>query len=254
MTTFKHSGNAGDIIYMIPTIAEHKDPELYLNLNRPADYAAGLNHPLKNVMLNEATARMLFPLCEAWGIKCELYAGQEVDYDLDKFREHGINLSGYDIRRWIMCEYPELKPPSVTRNYPHIPNTQEPYVTVNLSERYRNSIAGGNDKWRMLNELSIPVKFIGVESEYLKFHDLCPNAVHEQVADFEHMARVIRGGMFHFGNQSSPFALAEIYDHPRALEISPYCPNVVSQGERWEVIYTNDNMRWIIDTYLSAYK
>lgn len=252
MTTFKHSGNAGDIIYMIPTIAEHKFPELYLNLNRPADYAAGLNHPLKNVMLNEATAKMLFPLCEAWNITPYFYTGQDIDYDLDKFREHGINLSGYDIRRWIMAEYPELRPPVPYGHYS--PDMNNPYVTVNLSERYRNSIAGGNDKWAMLNELSIPVKFIGVEAEYLKFHDLCPNAVHEQVADFKEMAGVIRGGLFHFGNQSSPFAVAEIYDHPRALEISPYCPNVVSEGSHWQVIYTNDNMRWIIDTELSAYK
>ena len=252
MTTFKHSGNAGDIIYMIPTIAQYKFPELYLNLNRPADYAAGLNHPLKNVMLNEATARMLFPLCEAWGIKCHLWDGEPVQYDLDKFREHGINLSGYDIRRWIMAEYPELRPPVPIGHY--APDMDKPYVTVNLSDRYRNSVGGGNDKWAMLNDLSIPVKFIGVESEFIKFQQLCPNAVHEQVADFEQMARVIRGGLFHFGNQSSPYAVAEIYDHFRALEISPYCPNVVSEGSHWQVIYTNDNMRWIIDTYLSEFK
>jgi hypothetical protein len=252
MTTFKHSGNAGDIIYIIPTIAQFKDPVLYLNLDRPADYAAGLNHPLKNVMLNEATARMLFPLCEAWNIECYLWNDDPIQYDLDKFREHGINLSGYDIRRWIMAEYPELRPPVPYGRYS--PEMNNPYVTVNLSERYRNSIGGGNDKWAMLNELSIPVKFIGVESEFIKFQQLCPNAVHEQVADFKQMADVICGGLFHFGNQSSPFAVAEIYDHFRALEISPYCPNVVSEGSHWQVIYTNDNMRWIIDTYLSGYK
>lgn len=252
MTTFKHSGNAGDIIYMIPTIAQFDEPVLYLNLDRPADYAAGLNHPLKNVMLNESTARMLFPLCEAWNIECYLWNDDLIQYDLDKFREHGINLSGYDIRRWIMAEYPELRPPVPYGRYS--PDMNNPYVTVNLSERYRNSIGGGNDKWAMLNDLSIPVKFIGVESEFIKFQQLCPNAVHEQVADFKQMADVICGGLFHFGNQSSPFAVAEIYDHPRALEISPYCPNVVSEGSHWQVIYTNDNMRWIIDTYLSAFK
>ena len=252
MTTFKHSGNAGDIIYMIPTIAQFSDPVLYLSLNRPADYAAGLNHPLKNVMLNEATARMIMPLCEEWKIECYLWDGEPVQYDLDKFREHGINLSGYDIRRWIMAEYPKLRPPVPDSRY--APDMNNPYVTVNLSERYRNSIGGGNDKWAMLNELSIPVKFIGVESEFIKFQQLCPAAVHQQVEDFKKMADVICGGVFHFGNQSSPYAVAEIYDHFRALEISPYCPNVVSEGSHWQVIYTNENMRWIIDTYLSAFK
>ena len=257
MTTWKHSGNAGDIIYMLPTIAKYSQgkPTLYLNIDRPAQYAAGIEHPLRNVMLNEATAQMLVPLCEAWGIEAVIGNAENFDYDLDKFREQGINLSAYDIRRWILAEYPELIPPVDWNKRVYIPGDMErpgaaQYITVNLSTRYRNSVAGNDDKWRLLNDQPFEVHFLGLESEYIKFCQLVPNAIHRPVKDFLEMASVMWHGEFHFGNQSSPFALAEIYDIPRALELSPYCPNVVSQGDNWSAIYNTANMEWIINKYL----
>lgn len=256
MTTWKHSGNAGDIIYMLPTIARYSQDgaKLYLNIDRPAQYAAGLTHPLQNVMLNEATAKMLIPLCEAWGIEAEIGNPESVDYELDKFREHSLNLSGYDIRRWILAEYPELIPPLqgwVRADNLAVMYSEEPeYITVNLSTRYRNSVAGNDDKWRLLQDVKQEVWFIGLESEYHKFAALVPKAIHKPVADFLEMAQIMWGGEFHFGNQSSPFALAEIYDMFRALELSPYCPNVVSQGKHWNVIYNTSNMAYIIDRFL----
>ena len=255
MTTWKHSGNAGDIIYMLPTIARYSQggATLYLNIERPAQYAAGIEHPLKNVMLDKATAEMLIPLCNAWGIEAVIGNPESVDYDLDKFREHSLNLSGYDIRRWIMAEYPELIPPEKQWLYVNSLRSldfEQPYITVNLSTRYRNSVAGNDDKWRLLQDVKQEVWFIGLESEYHKFAALVPKAIHKPVADFMEMAEIMWHGEFHFGNQSSPFALAEIYDMRRALELSPYCPNVVSQGKHWNVIYNTENMAYIIDRFL----
>jgi hypothetical protein len=248
---FKHSGNAGDIIYMLPTIAAIPGAHvLYLNPNRPAQYAAGLHHPGGSVMLNEATCEMLIPLVEHLGIACKVWEGEEFDYDLDLFREARINLAAYDIRRWIMAVYPELRPG------PALKFTRwavEPdYITVNLSERYRNNAAGGMDKWKLLNDQPYRVVFIGVESEYEAFKVHVPTAVKADTADFLTMAKVITAGRMHFGNQSSPFAIAEIFDHPRALELSPYCPNVVSTGENWKVIYNSDNMVHHIEKLTNA--
>jgi hypothetical protein len=241
---FKHSGNAGDIIYILPTIAAIPGAHtLYLNPNRPAQYAAGLHHPGGSVMLNEATCAMLIPLVEHLGIACKVWEGEEVDYDLDLFREARINLAAYDIRRWIMAVYPELRPgPAFTIDEPI-----NGYVTVNLSERYRNNAAGAADKWKLLNDLPMEKVFIGVESEYESFKALVPDAIKADTSNFLTMARLICGGRMHFGNQSSPFAIAEIFDHSRALELSPYCPNVVSTGENWGVIYNSDNMVYHIE-------
>jgi hypothetical protein len=140
--------------------------------------------------------------------------------------------------RWILSVYPELLPGPAFR----INRLNNGYITVNLSERYRNNAAGGADKWKLLNDLPMEKVFIGVESEYESFKALVPDAIKADTPDFLTMARLICGGRMHFGNQSSPFALAEIFDHPRALELSPYCPNVVSTGENWGVIYNSDNM------------
>jgi hypothetical protein len=243
MKTYLHSGNAGDVIYMLPTIRANGGGTLYLNPDRPAQYAAGLTHPGGGVMLNEAMCEMLKPLVEYCGIKCELWQGQVVDYNLDLFREQRINLSAYDIRRWILSVYPELLPgPSFRMN-----RMNANYITVNLSERYRNNAAGGDAKWAMLQEQPYDVFFIGVQQEFEKFAKLCPKAQHVETPDLLQMAQVMAKGVMHFGNQSSPFAVAEIFDLPRVLELSPYCPNVVSTGENWGVIYNNDNMKWHLD-------
>jgi hypothetical protein len=99
----------------------------------------------------------------------------------------------------------------------------------------------------MLQEQPYDVFFIGVKQEFEKFAKVCPRANHVNTDDFLIMAKVMAGGMMHFGNQSSPFAVAEIFDLPRVLELSPYCPNVVSTGENWGVIYNNANMKWHVD-------
>jgi len=243
MKTYLHSGNAGDVIYMLPTIRANGGGTLYLNPDRPAQYAAGLTHPGGGVMLNENMCEMLRPLVEYCGIRCELWNGQEVDYNLDLFREERINLAAYDIRRWILSVYPNLLPgPAFCIN-----RLNEPYITVNLSERYRNNAAGGDQKWAMLQEQPYDVYFIGVRQEYEKFSKLCPKATHLVFTDFLKMAQVMANGLMHFGNQSSPFAVAEIFDLPRVLELSPYCPNVVSTGENWGVIYNADNMVYHIE-------
>jgi hypothetical protein len=243
MKTYLHSGNAGDVIYMLPTIRANGGGTLYLNPDRPAQYAAGLTHPGGGVMLNENMCNMLLPLVEYCGIRCELWHGEKVDYNLDLFREERINLSAYDIRRWILSVYPELLPGPAFR----MERLNNRYITVNLSERYRNNAAGGDAKWAMLQDQPYDVFFIGVQQEFEKFVKLCPRAKPIYIADFLHMANFIAGGMMHFGNQSSPFAVAEIFDLPRVLELSPYCPNVVSTGENWGVVYNNENMKWHVD-------
>jgi hypothetical protein len=255
MTTFKHSGNAGDIIYMLPTIQRHRGATLYLNPNRPAQYAAGLTHPGGAVMLNEKMCDMLRPLVESMGIICDIWQGQEVDYDLDLFREERINLAAYDIRRWIMAVYPELSPTAEAYIYNKTehPIPQGRYITLNLSSRYRNNAAGNDTMYEELNAWKYPIYFLGVEEEFEKAKEYLPELIHYPVTDYLHMLHVIMKGVRHFGNQSSPFALAEIFDLKRVLELSPYCPNVVSTGDNWGIVYNRGNMKWHVNKLLEAY-
>ena len=61
---FKHSGNAGDIIYSLPaliTLSKGRKANLYLRTNQPGNY--GKNpHPLGGLMLNDKIVEMLQPL------------------------------------------------------------------------------------------------------------------------------------------------------------------------------------------------
>lgn len=258
MTTFKHSGNAGDIIYMLPTIQRFRGATLYLNPNRPAHYAAGLTHPGGAVMLNEKMCEMLKPLCQYLRIDCQIWQGEEVEYDLDLFREERINLSAYDIRRWIMAVYPDLVPPAhASFNFRReMADRYElplpPYITLNLSERYRNNAAGNNTMYEELNSWPHDIYFIGVEQEFIKAQAMLPNLKHIEVKDFLHMTLIMSGGRRHFGNQSSPFAIAEIFDLKRVLELSPYCPNVVSTGDNWGVVFNRDNMKYHVQQLLEG--
>src|SRR5690606_11572716 len=65
--TVSHAGNAGDIIYALPTLRKMqeitgKPIHLYLCINKPNDINPLFSHPLGNVMLNEKMAAMLMPL------------------------------------------------------------------------------------------------------------------------------------------------------------------------------------------------
>src|SRR5690348_16885231 len=64
LTTFRHSGNIGDIIYALPTVFElskNGKAHLYLQINQPAEYSYNY-HPLGGVMLTEKMVELLTPL------------------------------------------------------------------------------------------------------------------------------------------------------------------------------------------------
>src|SRR5438067_936921 len=88
---FKHSGNAGDIIYSLPAVyalAGSADIHFHLKTGEPGAY--GKNpHPLGNVMLNERMVQMLAPLLlsQPQVKSCTVYQeGVPVDVDLDLIR------------------------------------------------------------------------------------------------------------------------------------------------------------------------
>jgi len=107
---FKHSGNAGDIIYSLPAVyalSESREAELCLDINRPMKHTAERGrHPLNGVMLNYKMFEMLRPLLLAQpGIRsCELYGSQPIDYDLDIVRKSAFSRKSGHIARWyFLC-------------------------------------------------------------------------------------------------------------------------------------------------------
>lgn len=228
--TFKHSGNAGDIIYSLPTVKEiagSAGAHMHFALDVPMREKK-LKHPLGGVQLNRKMLEMLMPLLREQDYLAEIsvWDGREVDYDLDTFRDAPLMLDRLGICRWyfymfgIACDLskPWLKV-EPDRGFGES-------IVVARSERYRNSALS----YRFLSKYP-KVVFVGLEEEYMDFRQQVPEAEWAQVGDFMEMARIIAGSRLFIGNQSFPFAIAEGLKTRRVVELDPTTPNVVPTGE-----------------------
>lgn len=234
MTTFRHSGNAGDIIYALPTIqalAAGSPATLLLRLNVPTENKL---HPLGGVMLNEDMAEKLFPLLRTQPYLHQVLTDQQqaVDYDLDLFREAPLLLDRGDIARWyfhIFNVFPDLSQPWLYVK----PDTQyKDHIILARSERY-NSPSLHYDFLRQYPN----ILFLGVEQEFRRMKEQVPQIQWLKVQDFLQMARVIAGGRFFIGNQSFPYAIAEALKVHRILEVCHITPNVIPHDPRGRDVY-----------------
>ena len=90
--TFKHSGNAGDIVYALPTISAlcgDRPAKLYLNLDAPINGWTKQQHPSGPSGLTAGMADFLRPMLEHQSgiVSAPNYNNEPVDYDLDIFRQ-----------------------------------------------------------------------------------------------------------------------------------------------------------------------
>lgn len=227
-----HSGNAGDIIYALPTLRKiHKVTgakiNLYLRLDQPLILPEYQKHPMGTVMLNKKMVDMLFPLLRAQPYlnSCEIFEDQTIDINLDGFRINLFPTDKGNIARW--CGYiTGVTPDLITKWLQVTPDlSYKNTIVLARSERYRNLLLD----YSFLSRYQDMV-FIGVESEY---EDMCryiPDIKWLQVKDFRQLAEIIAGCKFFIGNQSFPFSIAEALKVPRILEISFEVINVVPEG------------------------
>lgn len=246
-TTFKHSGNAGDLIYSLSCIQYYcadkgTTAKIYLHLNQPSTFTDA-THPVGSVMLNQTMFDMLKPLLESqmYIESVEVYDNQEIDFNLDLFRLDCKNLSAFDIKLWHSYSYPEL------RCYTSTPalKLDQPagnYVVINRSARYNNPLTD----YTQIADLGLPMYFVGVEKEYEVMKAICPEVQYYEVNNFLEMAMLISGAKYFFGNQSLAFAIAEQLKVPRVLESYYGCPNVIPQGGEWYVHQTNEQFKKVL--------
>lgn len=246
---FTHSGNAGDIIYALPTLKKiHQltgaKINLYFILGKPLILPKYSTHPLGNVMLNQPMADMLIPLisAQAYISNCETYTDQKIDVDLDYFRSGLVPQDKGNIARW--CGYitgvnPDLWIPwlAVTPN-----KSFKDHIIIARSARYQNKIID----YRFLNKYSL-LKFVGVESEYQEIRKYLPKIEWVQVSNFMDLAQIIAGCKFFIGNQSFPYAIAEALKIPRILEVAMEVINVVPEGENAFDFLFQDHFETLVD-------
>jgi hypothetical protein len=228
-----HSGNAGDIIYAMPTLKRIHELtgatiNLYLKLGKPRILPQYMSHPLGNVMLSQKMVDMLIPLIESQSYikKCEAYNGQSIHIDLDLFRSQIIPNDRGNIARW--CGYLTGVTPELWKKW----ITAEPdpgyknKIIVSRSSRYRNA----SIDYSFLSKYDDLI-FVGIASEYEDMRKSIPGIKWVQVDDFLEFAQIIAACKLFIGNQSFPFAIAEGLKVPRILEAYYEITNVIPEGE-----------------------
>src|SRR5829696_617102 len=143
LTSFKHSGNSGDIIYSLPTVFELSKKgkaKIYLNEGEVGVYQD--YHPLGGVMLNEKVIQMMKPLLsyQPQIELCEKYKGEEIDYNLDHFRSYGILMDKGSIVRWYYYVYGIGGDSSLPWLTAPIDKQYSDYLVIARSHRYRQPL------------------------------------------------------------------------------------------------------------------
>jgi len=243
-----HSGNAGDVIYALPTIKRIHEitgasVNLYLRLGKPLVLSGYNAHPMGNVMLNQRMAEMLIALLkeQSYITICEIHAEQPIHIDMDYFRAGNIPLDKGNIARW--CSYvtgvsPELWKPWLSVE-PDLDYSDK--IILSRSERYRNSTIN----YKFLSNYP-NVLFVGVETEFNDIKKTLPNIEWLQVSDFMELAQIVAGCKFFIGNQSFPFSLAEALKIPRILEPTFEVIDVVPEGENAYDFFFQDHLESLV--------
>lgn len=226
---FKHSGNAGDVIYALPAmraLAGELPLAIRLQLDVP-DPQQARDHPTGSVRLNRRMFDMLRPLLmgQAGVGSCDVHMGELIDYDLDRVREYPFPLQSGHIARWYFLTFAVNA--DLGRPWLHAtPDTSfAEYIVVARSKRYHAPLIDYSFLRRFPR-----TAFVGVEAEFQDLRQLIPRLEFHPVSDFLQMARVIAGARLFIGNQSLPFALAEGLKARRLLEVCHLCPNVIVEG------------------------
>ena len=227
---FKHSGNAGDLIYSLPAaiaLAGKSDIHYHLNLGVKGHYGKK-THPLEGVMLNKKMFEMLEPLLSSqpYMKSCSIFSGQDIDYDLDLIRSYPFPTSKGNISRWYF--YLFATKADLSQQWLHIApdNKWSEYIVIARSQRYNAPAIS----YSFLNKYKKKI-FVGVESEWKEMQKMLPGVEYVPVVDFLQLASIIAGSKLFIGNQSFPFALAEAMKVNRLLEVYHQCPNVNVEGK-----------------------
>jgi hypothetical protein len=249
---FKHSGNAGDIIYSIPTayaIANNATIHYHLSLGMKGVYGNS-PHPLGNLMLNEKMVEMLTPLLTTQPriASCSIHQPTEkIDVDMDLMRSHPINMGAGHIARWYFYVFgvnADLGKPWL---FAKEDETVKDHIVIARSQRYH---APGIDYsfLKKYNQLT----FVGVEQEWKEMREMIPKLDYRPVKDFLELAQVINGSKLFIGNQSFPFSIAEGLKTKRILEVYWRAPNVIPEGANGYDFYFQPQFEKLVERLMET--
>ena len=228
--TFLHYGHLGDIINSLPVIKElSKDKKciFYIQKEKPIPkHVISKDHPFGSVYLSENSILKMLPLLkkQKYLEKVEIYENQNIDIDLNFFRNLPINFN-IDSVRWYFhltgC-FPDL-----SKNYLEVEQHSKfkDYLIIMRSLRRQNKFIDYSFLSSYKN-----IVFIGLENEFKDLRKKIRNLEYYDSKDFLELAMIIKNSKLFIGNLSFGYALAEALKVPRLLESGPNFPLVYPNG------------------------
>ncbi len=227
-----HSGNAGDILYSLPSIRALGVRHVILNVFRSFD-------PLRKLTREAADA--LVPLLMAQdyidrvtvvqaGVPLEGIDSTciNVDYVLDRFRHHDID------RNHLMYAHARAMGVDIDPNIPFLsvsPCAEEPGVVICLTPRYRGlSEEFIRDVARYFEHITL----VAIPEEWQTISGLAGEV--RKCKDFLEMARLIQSARLFIGNPSLASAIAEGLKVPRIIDLPLSLANAFPIGPRGYVM------------------
>ena len=237
--SFLHSGHCGDIINALPVIKElsknHKC-NLYINNNKLLEKAYS-RHPANNVYINDRIFDILQPLLKSQKYinKIDSYNSEEIDINLDLFRELPINILFDNLKYYSLLTGIQ---PDINAPYLDVPKHDKIVnkIVIQRTFRYRNQFIN----YKFLNNYH-DIYFIGTNSEYQDMKKEVTNLKFYECKDFLEMAKIINSSKFFIGNSSVGFPIAEALKAPRLLEACPYFPAAQTHGKNAYDFYFQDH-------------
>ena len=244
--SFLHYGHLGDIINSLPVLQElskSKDCNLYLQINKKIpDHVVSKDHPFGEVYLSETSCLKMLPLLKSQKYlnKVEIFDGQNIDIDLNFFRDLPINFN-IDSVRWYF---------HLTGIFSDLSKN---YITVESNKKFNNFIVIMRSLRRQNKFINYSflksyknILFVGLKNEYDDLKNQITSLEYYDSKDFLELASIIKNAKFFIGNLSFGYALAEAIKIPRLLESGPNFPLVYPNGPNAYDFYFQDHFEELV--------
>ncbi len=241
---FHHSGDLGDIIYSLPTIAALGGGMLYLS----PQVSPMRTRQAPTQASTDSLATLLQHQESIWQTVYTESRPFSTDYDLNQFRryytEHRVSRDESIVQMIAHTFGVDCDGSKPWLNVPPIEKVDR--IIVNRTDRYHNDAF----PWfQIVAQHGQRLLFVGLKDEHEKFCKMYGQVEYRKTGTILELAQVIQSGRCFVGNQSAPMALALGVGQNVVQEVWPVNPNC--RLPRDNAIYAESNNAEIPATWLS---